>query len=225
MAEGQLRCVGSSLFLKKTYGVGYQLTIETRKAGERNSNSGENQSSHLDNPQDCETDAEGQDKDGERLYPVLSKDFAQKEQTGSSDGVEAVEQVDEVLVSIVKSAVSSATLLTNVGSELSFQLPVGAASDFGPMFEGLDREIDCGGITSYGVSITTLDEVFLLVARGGAEKKDFISQREQGKSSKPVEIDRSSRSQMNLEQDGLFSRHLGALFMKRAAFFRRDKKA
>ena len=28
MAEGQLRCLGSSLFLKKTYGVGYQLTIE-----------------------------------------------------------------------------------------------------------------------------------------------------------------------------------------------------
>ncbi len=28
MSEGQLRCVGSSLFLKKTYGVGYQLTIE-----------------------------------------------------------------------------------------------------------------------------------------------------------------------------------------------------
>jgi hypothetical protein len=34
MAEGQLRCVGSSLFLKKTYGVGYQLTIEKHKAGE-----------------------------------------------------------------------------------------------------------------------------------------------------------------------------------------------
>jgi ATP-binding cassette, subfamily A (ABC1), member 3 len=28
MSEGRLRCCGSSLFLKKTYGVGYQLTIE-----------------------------------------------------------------------------------------------------------------------------------------------------------------------------------------------------
>jgi ATP-binding cassette, subfamily A (ABC1), member 3 len=28
MAEGTLRCAGSSLFLKKKYGVGYQLTIE-----------------------------------------------------------------------------------------------------------------------------------------------------------------------------------------------------
>ena len=30
MAEGQLRCVGSSLFLKKEFGVGYQITIEKK---------------------------------------------------------------------------------------------------------------------------------------------------------------------------------------------------
>ena len=35
MAEGQLRCVGSSLFLKSKFGVGYQLTII------KNSNVGE----------------------------------------------------------------------------------------------------------------------------------------------------------------------------------------
>ena len=28
MAEGRLRCLGSSLFLKKTFGVGYHITIE-----------------------------------------------------------------------------------------------------------------------------------------------------------------------------------------------------
>ena len=29
MASGRLQCVGSSLFLKKKYGVGYQLTVVT----------------------------------------------------------------------------------------------------------------------------------------------------------------------------------------------------
>lgn len=29
MAEGRLQCVGSSLFLKRTYGVGYTMTITT----------------------------------------------------------------------------------------------------------------------------------------------------------------------------------------------------
>ena len=33
MADGQLRCAGSPLFLKKAYGVGYQLTIEKVETG------------------------------------------------------------------------------------------------------------------------------------------------------------------------------------------------
>jgi ABC-type multidrug transport system ATPase subunit len=35
MAEGQLRCVGSSIFLKKKYGVGYNITIEKASKKER----------------------------------------------------------------------------------------------------------------------------------------------------------------------------------------------
>jgi hypothetical protein len=38
MAEGQLRCAGSSLFLKKMYGVGYQLTIEKHSRGKEKVN-------------------------------------------------------------------------------------------------------------------------------------------------------------------------------------------
>jgi ATP-binding cassette, subfamily A (ABC1), member 3 len=33
MAEGQLRCADSSLFLKKHYGIGYQLTVEKSRKG------------------------------------------------------------------------------------------------------------------------------------------------------------------------------------------------
>jgi ATP-binding cassette, subfamily A (ABC1), member 3 len=38
MAEGSLRCAGSSLFLKKKYGVGYQLTIEKSQEHNRERN-------------------------------------------------------------------------------------------------------------------------------------------------------------------------------------------
>jgi hypothetical protein len=43
------------------------------------------------------------------------------------------------LEKIVRSAVPEASLLNNVGTEMSFQLPIGAASQFTPMFEALDR--------------------------------------------------------------------------------------
>ena len=173
MAEGQLRCAGSSLFLKKTYGVGYQLTIEKNKGAET---SPEDNSENLEN--------------------------------------------------IVKSAVPEANLLSNVGSEMSYQLPMGAASQFGPMFEALDSEMDNGTVSSYGVSITTLDEVFLLVARGdSADKKEFASSKRASGAGFVEDADKSARSRMDLEKEGLFTRHVGALFKKRAAFFRRDKKA
>jgi hypothetical protein len=40
-----------------------------------------------------------------------------------------------------------------------------------------------------------------------------------------AEADKSIRSRINLDKDGLFFRHMGALFKKRVANFRRDKKA
>lgn len=180
MSEGQLRCCGSSLFLKKTYGVGYQLTLEKSNASE----------------------------DG-----------------GKNDNLASH---DETLERIVTGNVEGASLLTNVASEMSFQLPMGAASQFAPMFKGLDEEIDRGVVGSYGVSITTLDEVFLLVARGEShEKTEHLASSAQISSSVRIteDGDKSARSRMDLDNDVRFSTHLVALFRKRAANFRRDKKA
>ena len=127
-------------------------------------------------------------------------------------------------------AVPEASLLNNVGTELSFQLPIGAASNFSTMFEGLDDQIEKNNIITYGVSITTLDEVFLLVARGDSDKKEqFASSKHVTSSAARLDDEasgeKSARSRMNLEQDNLFGTHLRALFRKRVANFRRDKKA
>jgi hypothetical protein len=188
MAEGQLRCVGSSLFLKKTYGVGYQLTIEKQ--------------------------------------PVNKKALAKISEVALGEGAEAgvthVEMMDEKLSGIVTGAVTDATLLSSVGTELSFQLPLGAASKFMPMFDQLDEEVESGGIVTYGVGITTLDEVFLLVARGDStheSKKSFRSSRRLEVGAVIVDdAEKSVRSRM-------FTRHVMGLFQKRAVNFKRDKKA
>lgn len=180
MSQGQLRCLGSSLFLKKEYGVGYLLTVEK--------------------PSGAVSGGKGDD---------LSKN----------------------LTDIVVGSVPKANLLTDVGTEISFQLPLGASSHFLAMFKKLDDEVDGGNIVTYGVGITTLDEVFLLVARGDShEKKTSLAP--PTAESKTVENEktkaddeRSVRSRLDLEDDGLFIRHLGALFRKRAANFKRDKKA
>jgi ATP-binding cassette, subfamily A (ABC1), member 3 len=189
MSDGRLCCCGSPLFLKKTYGVGYQLTIEKGTEADYRKSS--------DNTQD-------------RNEPF---------------------NCDDVLKEIVKQAVPEASLLSNVRSELSYQLPIGAASRFPKMFERLDQQVKKKHIITYGVSITTLDEVFQLVARGGhkqKEKEHFPSSMHLDNTALGSDTDSqtiSLRSRMNLNNENLFFAHVGTLFHKRAAIFRRDKKA
>ena len=197
MAEGQLRCAGSSLFLKKHYGVGYQLTIE------KNARVGV-----------------------AAKEVVYQGDSGVDEDYGSGNYIcEVSGNAEAVLEKIVLSAVPEASLLNNVGTEMSFQLPIGAAAKFMPMFEKLDHEIDKKNIVTYGVSITTLDEVFLLVARGETGEKIGMKSSRAGGGTLLEGDEKSIRSRMDLDNDGLFTRHVKSLFRKRALNFRRDKKA
>ncbi|CAN0135768.1 unnamed protein product, partial [Hapterophycus canaliculatus] len=72
---------------------------------------------------------------------------------------------------LVRSHVKASVLLSNVGAEVSFQLPSNASSSFKDMLLEMDHRKQELGINSYGVSVTTLEEVFLKVASDAAEHK------------------------------------------------------
>ncbi|XP_010279593.1 PREDICTED: ABC transporter A family member 1 [Nelumbo nucifera] len=129
MANGSLRCCGSSLFLKHQYGVGYTLTLVKTSA--------------------CAS----------------------------------------VAADIVYRHVPDATRLSDVGTEISFRLPIASSSSFESMFREIEScmrrpanisetsssdEVCCLGIESYGISVTTLEEVFLRVAGCGIDKIEHI---------------------------------------------------
>jgi len=184
MAEGLLRCVGSSLFLKKKFGVGYQLTI-------------------IKNPE-------------------------------QKDDAPVGMNLNETLNGIVKGAVPSASVLSNVGTEMKFQLPLDESNGFVAMFELLDAQILMNTIETYGVSVTTLDEVFLLVARGelGSHHHTPSESKEVTTTASNGMIDTSPKKSLNdtlntveFGEAQRFKRHVQALFGKRAKNFKRDKKA
>ncbi|KAJ4969915.1 hypothetical protein NE237_003014 [Protea cynaroides] len=128
MANGSLRCCGSSLFLKHMYGVGYTLTLV-------------------------------------KSAPSAS-----------------------VAADIVHRHVPSATRLSDVGTEISFRLPLASSSSFESMFREIEscmgrsiklsatsaNEVCHLGIESYGISVTTLEEVFLRVAGCDFDKIEHI---------------------------------------------------
>lgn len=178
MAEGQLRCVGSSLFLKKAYGVGYNLTIIKRL------------NTNLEKKEDRQSEEEKEEENDTETRADLSN-----------------------LESVVTGAVPSATVLSNAGSEISFQLPIRDSDKFVRMFEELDNLTSAQIIESYGVSITTLDEVFLKVARGERVSAEANAEN--------VETDPvREQCSLDLDEGPQFQRHLRALFAKRAKNFK-----
>eukprot|EP01105_Mastigella_eilhardi_P028439 TRINITY_DN936_c0_g1_i14.p1 TRINITY_DN936_c0_g1~~TRINITY_DN936_c0_g1_i14.p1 ORF type:complete len:1870 (-),score=505.12 TRINITY_DN936_c0_g1_i14:2049-7658(-) len=106
MSAGKLQCVGSSLFLKTRYGVGYTLTVER------------------------------------------GAEFDQAN-----------------MLSLIHSHVPDAVEVNATQRELSYSLPLAAIASFAKLFLRLDEKKEAGsGIIAYGVSMTTLEQVFLRLA-------------------------------------------------------------
>lgn len=118
MAEGKLRCSGSSLFLKSRYGVGYHMTL-----------------------------------------------------------VKESKCITQAIERIVKSYVPKAEIVTDVGMELSFILPSNEAAKFPDLFDKLENNREVLGISSYGISITTMEEVFIKVGEGTDETLNAIKKK------------------------------------------------
>uniref|UniRef100_A0A8B9KM95 ABC transporter domain-containing protein n=1 Tax=Astyanax mexicanus TaxID=7994 RepID=A0A8B9KM95_ASTMX len=121
ISHGRVCCCGSSLFLKKTYGSGYYLTLvqANQERGARN----------------------------------WSHSFS-----AGSDVAD--------LSALVRRHVPEAVFLEVLGQELVYILPYTGSKDgsFASLFKELDLEKERLGISSYGISDTSLEEIFLKVA-------------------------------------------------------------
>ena len=73
---------------------------------------------------------------------------------------------------LVKSFVSGAEQVTDVGAELSYILPSSSTPSFPELFDRLEADKVALGIQSFGVSITTMEEVFMKVGEDSDETLD-----------------------------------------------------
>jgi len=69
--------------------------------------------------------------------------------------------IAENILETIKLYVPEAEVESNVGAELSFVLPKEQSAKFEKLFDNLERNQNSLGIGSFGVSVTTLEEVFL----------------------------------------------------------------
>ena len=73
---------------------------------------------------------------------------------------------------LVKTFVPDAEQVTDVGAELSFILPSSSTPSFPDLFDRLESDKTGLGIQSFGVSVTTMEEVFMKVGEGTDETLD-----------------------------------------------------
>lgn len=85
----------------------------------------------------------------------------------------------DAVVQLVKSHVAGAEVSSRVGTELTMRLPSEATPKFGALLRALEAQSPAGGdsrgakeVASYGMSCTTLEEVFLRIAEGAARIED-----------------------------------------------------
>ncbi|CAB3992561.1 ATP-binding cassette sub-family A member 1-like [Paramuricea clavata] len=178
IAQGKLCCCGTSLFLKSQYGSGYYLTLVKK---------------------DLVSHVRTRALEGESDPPRRDSDDDQSETSSRSidEGVSLGDSSSEIgelstdydkpsqlsLTAFIKSYVAQAEMVESVGTEVTYVLPTGESygGKFENLFEALSQNLERFNISSFGVSDTTLEEVFLKVASAAS-----IEEEEEVKSSYPT---------------------------------------
>ncbi|XP_030112804.4 phospholipid-transporting ATPase ABCA7 isoform X2 [Taeniopygia guttata] len=154
ISQGQLCCCGSPLFLKARLGTGYHLTLVKRDRSGTGGTTGTVPGA---------TKKDGSDSEH-------SSDTGLGSERGSDASAVDVAQ----LLALIQKLVPGSRLVEDIGHEVLFVLPYSGARDgaFGELFRELDARLGELGVSSYGISDTTLEEIFLKVAEDTALDTD-----------------------------------------------------
>ncbi|KAL2089373.1 hypothetical protein ACEWY4_014061 [Coilia grayii] len=138
ISKGKLHCSGSPLFLKNCFGVGFYLTLVRRVKEPR---------------KECSC--------------TCSTCTRHKEESqGHSENFERVLEGDvDNITSLIHHHVPEAKLIEMVGQELTFLLPNKGFKQraYASLFRELEEMLTDIGLSSFGISDTSLEEIFLKV--------------------------------------------------------------
>ncbi len=134
--------------------------------------------------------------------------------------------LDDRVSGLVCAHVPTATILSSVGAELSFRLPLSDSAKFPALLEQLEISSESLGVASYGLGVTTMEDVFMQVAHKSSSSVSI-------KPSSAVEIDDekergASFDDTALDADKSYSgvwRQFLALMIKRLHNIKRDRRA
>lgn len=92
---------------------------------------------------------------------VLTKTVKTSNQSNAVLNASGETETDVRTIALVKNLVPDAEVNENLASEISFVLPAEQSSRFGELFKQLDAQKSVLNVTNVGISISTLEDVFL----------------------------------------------------------------
>ena len=99
-----------------------------------------------------------------------------KKNHGSGYGLNIVKTTDDVpidrITELVTSFVSTASVRTDIGTEVSYTLPIDETNNFPKLFIKMQQDAESLGIATFGLTQTSLEEVFLNLAKLHDEEED-----------------------------------------------------
>lgn len=139
------------------------------------------------------------------------------------------------IIDHVLHAIPEATIVSDVSAEISMQLPMETVPRFKDLFDSLDDNKEKLNIADYGVSVTTLEEVFLKIANIDIttidpnelnsvlfSPKEVFTPAVGGRKYKS-RVDKSEYTRIT-QPMRLFFVHFVALLLKRFHHFKRDRR-
>ena len=123
------------------------------------------------------------------------------------------------MIQLIEKYIPDMTILTDIAGELSVRLPTASTPHFQTLFQEFDAKKQELGIHSYGVSVTTVEEVFLKVV------SDQYMDDAQAPSTKTKVVNEALDSLDVRHQEASKRVQFRALFMKRAKYTLRDKRS
>ena len=155
LSDGQIRCSGSSLYLKTRFGAGYVLSLSLENQ-QRQQLQEQVQRKLLD-----ETDTGIQFRNHNNHSIIMS--------SGGEHQLVCVNKISDLIGSIVPGA----RLRSNVAGEIMYTLPLDSMDKFATLFKEFEKpqrkqEL---GIVNFGVTITSLEQIFVALAK---ERNDLI---------------------------------------------------
>ncbi|KAM4605225.1 retinal-specific phospholipid-transporting ATPase ABCA4-like [Polymixia lowei] len=151
ISKGQLHCCGSPLFLKNCFGVGFYLTLVRRMK----------ELKRRENDCDCASDCSC-------ACSICTK-YKDQSHNQSQHLDRALDGDVDCITSLIHHHVPEAKLIEMIGQEMTYLLPSKGFKHraYASLFRELEETLADMGLSSFGISDTSLEEIFIKVTADG----------------------------------------------------------